>query len=615
MDAPIQNSTARVRAIRAYLRRHWQRALQIREKVRLSEEAYHLLLAGGVGIIGGLANLVFNESIFRLQNLFFSGFQEKSFFEVGDFATLLNRLAIPTIGALAAGLILFWGIRLVGRQSTSNLLEVVVAGDGRLPFRTGFIRTLASMTSIATGASLGREGAITQISATLASKWGQLAHWHPYRLRLLVACGAASGMAAAYNAPIAGAVFAAQIVLGNFSMNLFAPILFSSVVASMLARGLSAGHPWYVVPAFNFTSLGQLPWFILLGALSGLLGALFLKLLAHTEELFKKIPTLYLRLACGGFLAAIIALVFPEVRGNGYQGANEILQGHYEIKLLVAVLIAKLLATTLTVGSGAVGGVFTPTLFLGVALGTFWGTILQHLDLAPRNLPVGVFALVGMGSMLSATTHSPLLAIIMIFEISLNYSLMPALMLGCAVSTLVSRAFHPNSIYTEPLKIRSLEVESYRLGTATEQTVGDLMHAPIEPLQDTTPLPEIAERFLASTNNNLPVVNKSQQLVGLVALQDLKEYLNDGSELMPVIASDVMRTVPICVTPSQRLLDLLPEILASEQRNIPVINNTSEHKLIGSLPRAEVVGIFTETLSADPPTGKPVHPAPPPAPR
>lgn len=621
MDVPIKNPKAQVRALRAYLRRHWQRALQIREKIGLSEEALHILLAGGVGLIGGLITVVFNHAVELLQNLFL-GFQERSFFEVGDVGTLLIRLATPALGALAAGLILYWGIRLVGKQNTSNLLEVVVAGDGRLPFRTGIIRALSSMTSIATGASLGREGAITQLAATFSSKWGQLAHWQPYRLRLLVACGAASGMAAAYNAPIAGAVFAAQIVLGNFAMNLFAPLLFSSVIASMLARSFSGGHTLYEVPAFNFTSLGQLPWFILLGAMSGLLGALFLKLLVCTEELFKKIPALYLRLACGGLLAGIIALVYPEVRGNGYLAANDILHGHYGMKILIAIFIAKLLATTLTVGSGAVGGVFTPTLFLGVSLGTFWGMILQHFDLAPHNLPLGVFALVGMGSVLSATTRSPLLAIIMIFEISLNYSLMPALMLGCAVSTLVSRAFHPNSIYTEPLRMRSLEVESYRLGAATEQTVGDLMHAQIEPILDTTPLPEIAERFLGSTNNNLPVVDENHRLVGLVALQDLKEYLSDGRELMPVIASDVMRTVPICLTPNQRILEVLPEILASEQRNIPIINNLSEHRLIGSLPRAETLGILTETLSAKPPhesgpqsTEKPAPQSQPPKPR
>ena len=286
---------------RAFVHRHWQRALQIREKLWLSEEAFHLLLAGGVGVIGGLINMVFYYTVERVQALIV-GHPGENIGEVAEHLDRLGRLVTPTLGALAAGLILYWGLRLVGKQGSSNLLEVVVAGDGRLPLRTGLVRTLSSMVSIGTGASIGREGAIVQLAATLASKCGQIAHWQPYRLRLLVACGAASGIAAAYNAPIAGAVFAAQIVLGNFSMNLFAPLLFSSVIASMVSRSFFGMKPWYQVPTFDFTSLTQLPWFILLGVLAGVLGAAFLKLLIHSEKVFKRIPTLYLRVALGGLL-------------------------------------------------------------------------------------------------------------------------------------------------------------------------------------------------------------------------------------------------------------------------------------------------------------------------
>ena len=158
---------------------------------------------------------------------------------------------MPTLGGLAAGLILYWGFRLVGPQGSSDLLEVVVAGDGRLPFRTESVKTASALVSIATGASIGREGGITQLSATLASKLGQFAKWPPYRLRLLVGCGAAAGISAAYNAPIAGAVFAALIVLGNFSMNLFAPLVCASVVAAMVSRSFFGIEPWYQVPAVS----------------------------------------------------------------------------------------------------------------------------------------------------------------------------------------------------------------------------------------------------------------------------------------------------------------------------------------------------------------------------
>src|SRR5204863_9885433 len=160
--------------------------------------------------------------------------------------------------------------------------------DERLPFRSAVIKFLSSLITIGSGGSIGREGGITQLAATLASKWGQLAKWHPYRLRLLVGCGAASGIAAAYNAPISGAVFAALIVLGNFSMNLFAPLVFASVVATMVSRSFFGIKPWYNVPPFEFTNLTQLPWFVCLGVVTGAVGAVFLKLLNRSEELFKK---------------------------------------------------------------------------------------------------------------------------------------------------------------------------------------------------------------------------------------------------------------------------------------------------------------------------------------
>jgi chloride channel protein, CIC family len=584
---------------RNYLRQHWQKALQVRERLPLSQEALHLLMAGGVGLMGGVINVFFYLAIEGTQDLFLRHPGE----DIVEVARLLSwpwRLLTPALGGLAAGAVLHWGLRLVGRQGSTNLLEVVVAGDGRLPFRSGIVRTVSSLMSIGSGASIGREGGITQLSATAASKWGQLAGWQPYRLRLLVACGAAAGIAGAYNAPITGAVFAAHIVLGNFSMNLFAPLLCASVVSSMLSRQFFGLRPWYEVPNFDFTSIAQLPWFVILGVFAGALGAGFLRLLQISKEMFGRIPLIYNRMALGGLLVGTITLVFPEVWGNGHEVTNQIMQHPKELGLevLLGIFVAKLVATVITVGSGAVGGVITPTLFLGAGLGSLLGVALQHAGWAPLNLPIGIFALAGMGSVFAATTRSPLLAIVMVLEISQNYSLMPALMLGCAISTLVSRSLHANSIYTEPLKLRSLEVENSRLGAGTELTIGDLMRAPVTPLRETATFPEIVERFLSSSNNFLPVVDARYCLLGLVALQDLKEYLGAGSELSAVIAVDIMRAVPPCLLPGQKLLDALPTLLSSEQRNVPVVNTREEKRLLGSMPRAEALAALSEVIAA-----------------
>ena len=582
---------------RGFVREHWKRLLRIREKLRFSEETFHLILAGLVGLIGGLTNLAF----YAINHALISA----SFGRAGDLVDVAHalpnwqRVLVPCAGGLASGLVLFWGLRLVGPQGSQNLLEVVVAGDGRLRMRSGLVKTISSLLSISTGASIGREGSIVQLSATLASKCGQLANWQPYRLRLLVACGAAAGLAAAYHAPISGAVFAAQIVLGNFSMTLFAPLVFASVVATMLSRTFFGPSPWYEVPAFDFASLSQLSWFLVLGVLAGGLGASFLKMLRFSEELFDRLAwSIFDRLALSGLFVGALAIRFPEVYGNGYSVANDILHGRFELMMLIGVFCAKLLATLVTVGSGTVGGVMTPTLFLGAALGCGFGEVLHWANLS--ETPIPAFALVGMGSILSATIHSPLLALIMIFEISLNYSIMPPLMIGCAVATLVGRRLHPDSVYTEPLRRKgvALDRESHRLGDATSQTVGDLMRAPVPPLRETSGFQEVVNRFLTGSNNFLPVVDRDQRLLGVVALLDMKESLNAELELSSVIAYDLMRPPPPCLTPNQRLVDALPVLLSSEQRNIPVVNNLVEFRLVGSVGRAEALGLLSEAIAA-----------------
>ncbi len=588
--------------LRAFLRLRWRRALRWRWQYRPSEEALHLLLAGGVGLIGGLVNVVFYYAIHGSAWLFLDTARDPA--EVAELASAWPRLLVPAGGGLLAGLVLHWGLKLVsGPHRSANLVEAVVAGDGRLSFRTGLVKTISSLVSIGSGASIGREGGITQLAATLASKWGQLSGWEPYRLRLLVGCGAAAGMAAAYNAPVGGAVFAATIVLGNFSMNVFVPLVFASVIAAVVSRSFFGIEAWYVVPPFNFTRLSQLPWFVLLGLVSGGLGALFLRLLDGAEKFFKALPLpVYWRLGLGGLLMGLIAIEVPQVWGNGYLVANRVLHEFYTpalpaMLMLVALLVAKLFATAAAVGSGTVGGVFTPTLFLGAALGSLFGTTLHWLELA-QGLPTAAFGVVGMASVLAATTHAPLLAMILVFEISLNYSLMPPLMLGCAVAAMVSRRLHRESVYTAPARVKGLGLsrESARPGAAVERKVGDLMRAPVPPVAETATLGEIAARFLTSPNNFLPVVDDNERLVGIIALQDMKPYLQD-QEALAVIAHDVMRPPPPCVTPNQSVLETLPVVLASELRNVPVVSSLADMRLVGTLVRAEVIGLLAEEVS------------------
>lgn len=579
-------------------RKHWRRALFWRERVRINEEALHLILAGGIGVLAGVVNLLFFGFHQLLEMLLLGGMGDVV--EVAKQLPIWYRIAAPAIGGLTAGLILYFGLRLLGNPGLSNLLEVVVAGDGRLSFRAALVNALSSLLSISTGASIGREGVITQMSATLASKSGQWMKWPPYRLRLLVACGAAAGISAAYNAPLAGAMFASLLVLGNFSMNLFAPLVVAAVVAAVFSRNFFGIGPWYEVPEFEFTRLGQLPLFVVLGVAAGALGAGFLKLLQVSERWWNRLAVpLYVRLCLAGLLVGVIGLQYPEVWGNGNGAINRILHEDLALTFILGLFVAKLIATTATVGSGTVGGVMTPTLFLGAALGSLFDQSL-HLLGWDVSLRPATFALAGMAGMLAATTHSPLLAMTLAFELSLNYSLMPPLMLASVVATLVARWLHPESIYSEPLRRKGLEWEreSQRAGTATEKTVGDVMREPVAPLRETTPFQEIADRFLGSSNNYLPVVDAAQKLVGVVALQDLKEHLNAGSELASVIALDVMRPPPPCLTPNLHLIEALPVLLASHLEHVPVVNDPHQGRLVGAVIRGEVLSLFREALAS-----------------
>jgi chloride channel protein, CIC family len=351
--------------------------------------------------------------------------------------------------------------------------------------------------------------------------------------------------------------------------------------------------------------------------MAGLAGAVFLKMIQRVGLRFRQLNLpIYAKLAVAGLLVGLIAIEFPGVWGNGYVATNRILQDHFDhlaapwlygwlppatevVLFLGGLFLAKLLATVATVGAGTVGGVFTPTLFLGASFGALFGTVL-HLLGGARELPTSAFALVGMASMLSATTRSPLLAMIMVFEISLDYSLMPALMLGSVVSLLIAGRLHADSIYTEPLRQRGLDVnaEAVSAGIAEGRTVGDLMRAPVAPLRENAPLREIADRFLKSPNNFLPVVDAEQRLIGVIALHDLKEHLGENQGVIPVIAYEVMRPPPKCLTPNVPLLEALPVVLASELRNVPVVNSFKENRLVGSLARAEVLAIFSEAIAA-----------------
>lgn len=576
-------------------RESWRSLVSAGLSWRPNEEALSLLVAMGIGIVGGIVNLLFS---FVLQAFHWLIWRDaENLVQAAESASVWVRAISPMVGALVAGLTLWYFRRKGVGIRTENILEVVASGDGRLSLRRSLYSGVSSMVSLVSGASLGKEGAITNLSSALASAFGQARNWPPFRLRLMVACGAAAGMAAAYNAPIAGAVFAAQVILGNFAMTSFAPLVVASVSATVTSRIYLGVGPIFEPPEFELSQILALPSFVVLGVICGLVGAVFLRGLTWGRYAFRKLGwPAYATLPVGGAVVGLISIYVPEVWGNGDVLVNQTLSPiSSALSWLLILMVVKMIATIVTVSSGAVGGVFTPTLLVGALVGSIFGQLLHMLGLY-AELPNYAFALIGMGGMLAAMTHSVLLAIIMVFEISLNYSAMPAIMLCAAVATLVSRRFHVESMYTLPLKRLNLSTrrEVTRVGAAMERTVGDIMEGARPTLVTNTSYSQIVRYFLTRSAHEIWIVDPEGRLVGEVRLQDLKQWLNLGDTLEFVIAEEIMREAPMALTPDDRLPLVLSKLIESENSYIPVVNNTYERRLLGGVNRKRALSIFYE---------------------
>ena len=364
----------------------------------------------------------------------------------------VRRAIVPVVGGLAAGLVIQYGAVWVASRRSVDYMEAVAVGDGVISARPTLIRSVSSLLTIASGGSIGREGPMVQLSALIGSKVAILGRAPVPRRRLLVACGAAAGIASAYNAPIAGALFVAEIVMGSIAMESFGPLLVSAVSADATIHRLLGYGPVFEMPPVHFGENWELILYALFGVLLGHLAPPFLALLAWSKRRFAALPgPLYLKFSVGGLIVGLISIAFPQVWGNGYSVVDAILHQRLFGWLLLAVLLAKVASTASTVGSGAIGGVFTPTLFIGAAVGALTGSTLR-LALPHMTSGSSAFAVVGMGGFLAATTHAPLTSVLMIFEMTLDHQVVLPLILACVTAHYVAKVYRGGaSIYRESL--------------------------------------------------------------------------------------------------------------------------------------------------------------------
>ncbi|WP_295389244.1 ClcB-like voltage-gated chloride channel protein [uncultured Thiodictyon sp.] len=427
-----------------------QRALTLLLSPSGREPPLLLPLAALAGILGALVTVVFREGIHGMEWLI--GGHSGGLIEMSIGLPWWGRLLLPAAGGLIAGLILQEiGQRLRGLRTT-DYMEAIALGDGRIGVRQSLVKAASSLCTVASGGSIGREGAMVQLAAMVASTLGRLSHFNQDSMRLLVAAGAAAGLASAYNAPIAATIFVAEIVLGSIAIDHIGPLIIAAVIANVTVHDLLGYAPVYAIPDFQIVSDWELGLYLLLGLAAGHMAPVFLNLLERSHQGFARLPVpLAARLGLGGLIVGAISVYEPQVWGNGYGVVNSVLLAPWGWQALLTVLVLKMLATAATHGSGAVGGAFTPTLFVGALLGALFGTLVQML-LPDGTAPPNAYAVVGMGAMLAGTTHAPLMSILMVFEMTMDYQIVLPLMLAVTVAHYSARRYRGvRPMYAESL--------------------------------------------------------------------------------------------------------------------------------------------------------------------
>lgn len=580
---------------RALLRRRiWSRRGSgpwSRSESRPGPQVGLLVAAGAVGVMAALVEELLLSMSVHLGELFWGG--EGTVPGLIAQAPAVMRLLLPAAGGVVAGLVLVYGIRVTRAAPGWGLLEAVVLRDGVLKFRPALIRSLSSLLTIATGGPVGREGPIVLMASTLASKLGQWLHMPTRNLRVLTAAGVASGMAAAYNAPVASSLFAMEIILGTFAMEVFAPLVCASVAAIMVNHMLHGSQPVFSVPDLQMVSSWELGVYLLVGLGGGLLSVFFLNSLRFTASSFQRLRLgRPLSMGLVGLLLGVVFLYYPQISGGGRGLTNSLLNADYAWRLAGILLLLKLLMSGLTVGAGAVGGLFTPSLFIGGAMGFGVGTLVQHVAPGAAADPAA-YALVGMGAMLAGTTHAPIMAILMIFELSLNYSLLLPLMLACATASLLAHTLSPDSIYTAALKHKGASLDNPEAKVMTSLKVRDIMRREFESVAPHTPLPQILDKFLEGRHNHIYVADADQRFLGAIGLHDLKEALQEREEISFIIAHDLMRPAFEVTTPGEELARVMERLWAQDCERIPVVADGESRRLVGTVSKRDILGVYT----------------------
>ncbi len=551
------------------------------------------ILAVIVGLAAGFGAVGFRYLITFIQSIFYGPGDD--FIELARSTPWYFRIWVPALGGLVIGPLVYFLAREAKGHGVPEVMEAVALRSGIIRKRVVFIKSLTSAICIGTGGSVGREGPIVQIGSAIGSTIGQLLRVSADRIRTLVGCGAAAGIAATFNAPIAGTMFAIEVILGDFGLAIFSPIVISSVVATAVSRHFLGDTPAFIVPAYELISVWELPLYVILGLFCAVAAVTFTTLLYRSEDIFDhlRFPE-YLKAALGGLILGVMGLLFPHILGVGYAAIDLSLMEGLSLWLLFVFALCKILATSITIGSGGSGGIFAPSLFIGAMVGGFFGTVAHQIFPEATASP-GAYSIVGMGAVVSGTTHGPLSAILILFEMTGDYKIILPLMIACIISSMASSQLLEESIYTLKLARRGVNIrDGKEINVLKSIRVKDVMNSEVETIPENLSLGRLAEKISKSKYNSFPVVVGDDNLTGILSFFDCRDVIFDKNLKELVVAKDLATPEVVTVSLDDNLYNALEKITLKDFSILPVVSPDNPSQLFGVLTRRDIIGAYSK---------------------
>ncbi|KAB2958961.1 MAG: CBS domain-containing protein [Thermoanaerobaculia bacterium] len=550
-----------------------------------------------VGVVAGLLGVLVHRTIDLVRSLLWGYWPD--LVNAAERAGAARVLGATGIGGLLIALVVLWAREPVGGRGMSSLIEAVALNGGRVPLKATAQSALAAIFTVGAGGSLGREGPMIRLGAAVSSWIGRRTGLPPFRVKILVGCGAAAGFAAAYNVPIGGSLFAMEVILGSFALEIFGPIVVAAVISTLIARAAEDNTPIYALPDYVLESPWEILAYLGLGIVGALAAVVFTLGVRAVAKLFQRLRLpIALRPVLGMMALGALALAVPQAIGSGFPTIREALSGNLPLAMLLLLPAVKLLATALTLGSGGSGGLFTPSLFFGALVGGAYGAGVDSL--APGvTSSYGAYAAVGMAAVAAGSSHAPLSAILMLFEFTGNYELVLPLMIAAITSSWIARRLYPYSVYTEPLQRRGVEL-AFRMEEAALAglRVDALARPDPETLRPDTSYAEVVEKFLATRRQRLFVVDAERQLRGAVSLHDIKHALRVEEHLRTVNAHDLMVPVTTTLAGDERLHRAAETLARSDFERLPVLD--AGGRFLGVLAKRDLLAVYAQEVLGRP---------------